>query len=298
MSLSVITGRTTLSGSGCKLSHCCTSTYKLASRRDPRHGACPFVARPARRFSCRSCGQLSGNRVRLILSSTCGSSFPREHMIAVRWLAPVRASLLHSLALLLIALPHLGRARAERGGTGLDLRRRRAAGRQSASQDLSGIGALGRVRRAGRRHRRLSENRRRRRQPHVHRLAPLAAHCAVLEESSRSRDRGDGAAPRERDRRRARARILLRGSHRHRARRARARGWHGARKATRTSSSSRAPAEHMSVSLKSTGTIADSPVQSGDQVNAPDRSWLSRNTALVVSGVTGLALIVVTIIRP
>lgn len=53
-----------------------------------------------------------------------------------------------------------------------------------------------------------------------------------------------------------------------------------------------------SVSLKSAGTLADTPVQSGDQVSAPDRSWLSRNTALVVSGVTGLALIVVTIIRP
>jgi polysaccharide export outer membrane protein len=52
------------------------------------------------------------------------------------------------------------------------------------------------------------------------------------------------------------------------------------------------------VSLKGTGTVADSPIQSGDQVSAPDRSWLSRNTALVVSGVTGLALIVVTIIRP
>lgn len=52
------------------------------------------------------------------------------------------------------------------------------------------------------------------------------------------------------------------------------------------------------VSLKNGGTVADSPIESGDQVSAPDRSWLSRNTALVVSGVTGLALIVVTIIRP
>ena len=52
------------------------------------------------------------------------------------------------------------------------------------------------------------------------------------------------------------------------------------------------------VSLKNEGTIADTPIQSGDQVNAPDRSWFSRNTALVVSGVTGLALIVVTVIRP
>ena len=45
-------------------------------------------------------------------------------------------------------------------------------------------------------------------------------------------------------------------------------------------------------------SLADSPVQSGDEVSAPQRSWFSRNTALVVSGVTGLALIVVTLVRP
>jgi protein involved in polysaccharide export with SLBB domain len=53
-----------------------------------------------------------------------------------------------------------------------------------------------------------------------------------------------------------------------------------------------------SIGLSSQATLADSPVESGDQVSAPERSWLSRNTALVVSGVTGLALIAVTIIRP
>jgi Periplasmic protein involved in polysaccharide export len=55
--------------------------------------------------------------------------------------------------------------------------------------------------------------------------------------------------------------------------------------------------QHTAVSLSNMGTIADSPVQSGDQVSAPEKSWLSRNTALVVSGVTGLALVLVTIIR-
>lgn len=55
--------------------------------------------------------------------------------------------------------------------------------------------------------------------------------------------------------------------------------------------------QHTSVSLSQMGTIADSPVQSGDQVSAPEKSWLSRNAALVISGVTGLALIAVTIIR-
>ena len=52
-----------------------------------------------------------------------------------------------------------------------------------------------------------------------------------------------------------------------------------------------------SVSLSNQESIADSPIHSGDQVFAPDKSWLSRNTALVVSGVTGLALVAVTIIR-
>ena len=51
------------------------------------------------------------------------------------------------------------------------------------------------------------------------------------------------------------------------------------------------------ISLSSATTLADSPIQSGDQVSASERSWLSRNTALVVSGVTGLALIAVTLIR-
>jgi polysaccharide biosynthesis/export protein len=52
------------------------------------------------------------------------------------------------------------------------------------------------------------------------------------------------------------------------------------------------------ISLSSESSLADSPVQSGDQVSAPDKSWFARNTALVVSGITGLALVVVTIIRP
>lgn len=51
------------------------------------------------------------------------------------------------------------------------------------------------------------------------------------------------------------------------------------------------------IGLSNEASLADSPVQSGDQVSAPERSWFSRNTALVVSGVTGLALVVVTIVR-
>jgi polysaccharide export outer membrane protein len=51
------------------------------------------------------------------------------------------------------------------------------------------------------------------------------------------------------------------------------------------------------ISLTGATSLAATPIQSGDEVNAPERSWLSRNTALVVSGVTGLALVAVTIIR-
>ena len=51
------------------------------------------------------------------------------------------------------------------------------------------------------------------------------------------------------------------------------------------------------IGLSNGTSLADSPVQSGDQVSAPERSWFSRNTALVISGVTGIALVVVTIVR-
>jgi polysaccharide export outer membrane protein len=54
---------------------------------------------------------------------------------------------------------------------------------------------------------------------------------------------------------------------------------------------------HKSFSLTGEPTLADSPIQSGDQVTAPERSWFSRNTALVVSGITGIALLVVTVVR-
>jgi protein involved in polysaccharide export with SLBB domain len=44
--------------------------------------------------------------------------------------------------------------------------------------------------------------------------------------------------------------------------------------------------------------VADSPVQSGDNVRVPERSWAARNTALIASGMTGVALIVGALIRP
>lgn len=44
--------------------------------------------------------------------------------------------------------------------------------------------------------------------------------------------------------------------------------------------------------------MADSTLRSGDQVRVPERSWFSRNTALVASGFTGVALVIAAIIRP
>jgi protein involved in polysaccharide export with SLBB domain len=56
--------------------------------------------------------------------------------------------------------------------------------------------------------------------------------------------------------------------------------------------------QRSSISLSgNTSSLADTPVQSGDLVSVPERSWFSRNTAIVVSGVTGLALVVVTLLR-
>lgn len=56
--------------------------------------------------------------------------------------------------------------------------------------------------------------------------------------------------------------------------------------------------QRTAISLSGGTSLADSPIQSGDQVAAPERSWFSRNTALVVSGITGIAVVVATILRP
>jgi protein involved in polysaccharide export with SLBB domain len=41
----------------------------------------------------------------------------------------------------------------------------------------------------------------------------------------------------------------------------------------------------------------DLPVASGDEISVPERSWVSRNTALLASVVTGLALVVAAVVR-
>lgn len=49
---------------------------------------------------------------------------------------------------------------------------------------------------------------------------------------------------------------------------------------------------------KSGGSFQDDvPVQSGDEISVPVRSWLSRNTAIVASVVTGVALVIATVVR-
>ena len=52
------------------------------------------------------------------------------------------------------------------------------------------------------------------------------------------------------------------------------------------------------IALSDGVALADVPLQSGDQVIVPQRSWLSRNTALVASGLTAFALVIAAAIRP
>ncbi|MEO8453197.1 MAG: polysaccharide biosynthesis/export family protein [Gemmatimonadota bacterium] len=44
--------------------------------------------------------------------------------------------------------------------------------------------------------------------------------------------------------------------------------------------------------------VADSPLRSGDQLRIPQKSWLSRNTAVVAAGITAAALVVTAVLRP
>lgn len=54
----------------------------------------------------------------------------------------------------------------------------------------------------------------------------------------------------------------------------------------------------MQISVGVEHGMADSPVQSGDNIRVPERSWAARNTALIASGITGMALVLAAIIRP
>ena len=52
--------------------------------------------------------------------------------------------------------------------------------------------------------------------------------------------------------------------------------------------------KRLQVGLSGDLRLADSPLQPGDQLRVPQRSWLSRNAALVASGVTSIAVVVIT----
>jgi polysaccharide export outer membrane protein len=52
------------------------------------------------------------------------------------------------------------------------------------------------------------------------------------------------------------------------------------------------------VRLSSRSPLASSPIRSGDQLQVDQRSWLSRNTAVVGAGITAATLVLVALIRP
>lgn len=52
-----------------------------------------------------------------------------------------------------------------------------------------------------------------------------------------------------------------------------------------------------SIDLSRETTLADSPLQSGDQVSVPERSWLSRNTGVVTGALTAVAILIAATIR-
>lgn len=52
------------------------------------------------------------------------------------------------------------------------------------------------------------------------------------------------------------------------------------------------------IKLSGAPNLADSPAQSGDLIRVPERSWWARNTAVVASGLTAVAIYLATRIRP
>lgn len=52
------------------------------------------------------------------------------------------------------------------------------------------------------------------------------------------------------------------------------------------------------INLSNAPSLADSPAQSGDQIRVPERSWAARNTAVIASGLSAVAIYFATRIRP
>ena len=55
--------------------------------------------------------------------------------------------------------------------------------------------------------------------------------------------------------------------------------------------------KRLPVELSLDSRLADSPMQSGDQLRVPQRSWLSRNTGIIGAAITSLALIFAATLR-
>ena len=56
--------------------------------------------------------------------------------------------------------------------------------------------------------------------------------------------------------------------------------------------------QEVAVDISAATVILDSPIQSGDQIFVPDRSWVSRNAGVVAAGITGtVSLIIAVLIR-
>src|ERR1035437_4600018 len=53
-----------------------------------------------------------------------------------------------------------------------------------------------------------------------------------------------------------------------------------------------------SINLSSAPNLADAPARSGDQIRVPERSWAARNTAVIASGLSAVAIYLATRVRP
>lgn len=53
--------------------------------------------------------------------------------------------------------------------------------------------------------------------------------------------------------------------------------------------------EEIAVDIRVQTRIADSPIRSGDQIYVPERSWMSRNSAVVAAAITGAVSLVIAL---
>lgn len=53
--------------------------------------------------------------------------------------------------------------------------------------------------------------------------------------------------------------------------------------------------QRIAVAISQSTRIADSPIQSGDQIYVPERSWVSRNAGVVAAGITGTVSLIIAL---